>query len=179
MRYFGERIAELEAKTEAAKKAKGIIAIERVLADNQSYGAQKNTDMELFIRLKTADMLSGAGDADSLSVLHSWLGHMLHVAISRATRLPRRAVAYQELRQNTSPMLCRGRRALRSCWLRLERIGKVGFAGREIEQFKRGIEEGVLLSKHASRKEMRAAFVYADKMAKIKNLKVKNVEFRH
>lgn len=162
----GQRILAALKKAQAARTAL------RAIRENQSYQARDDAGWHLFMRMQQADLLEGRGTDEHLSLLHSWMGHMLFIALQRIKRLPRGTVAYLELRQNTLPLLCRGRRALVNAWLRYEQSQRAGFSGLELHAFKAGFDEAVLVSLHASRREVRAAFDFADHTAKAKGLKV-------
>ncbi|MEG1281451.1 MAG: hypothetical protein RSD57_13475 [Comamonas sp.] len=151
---------------------------ERVSNENASYEARGDFE-SLFYMIDVRDqLLSGQGNDDHLSLLHSWIGHLLYAAVQRAKQLPRNTIAYQELRQNTLPRICRGRRALINAWRRWVNTKRAGFAGPDLEPFRQGFDEACLLSKHLSRKELRAAFAYADHLAKTKGYKVVIANYR-
>lgn len=166
---------QLLAAMKATKHAK---TAERLRNENASYEARGDFE-SLFYMIDVRDqLLDGQGNDDHLSLLHSWMGHLLYVAIQRAKQLPRGTIAYQELRQNTFVRLCRGRRALVRAWRRWAQTSKAGFAGADIQLFKQGFDEACLLSKHCSRKEIRAAFAYADHLAKTNGYKVVTADYR-
>ena len=161
----------------AMKASKNIGMADHLATENASYAARGDMDSLFYMTDIRNQLLTGKGTDDHISLLHSWMGHLLYVATQRAKHLPRGTTAYQELRQNTYPRLCRGRRALIAAWRRWVDTKRAGFAGPELELFHQGFEEACLISKHASRKEMRAAFAYATHLAKTKNYKVVKADY--
>ena len=155
------------------KKSSAQCSALRTVAESQSYKTRRDSQAILFIRMNQADLLAGTGTDEQISVLHSWLGHMLYIALQRMRKLPRGTLAYLELRQNTLRLICRGRRALQRCWLRFASSQRVGFSGPDIRMFKAGVDEAVLISQHASRNEVRAAFSYATRVGQRKGIAVK------
>lgn len=161
------------------KQASHNTKYQRLAAENASYAARGEFSA-LFYMIDLRDqLLSGKGGEDHLSVLHSWMGHLLYIAMERAKKLPHGTVAYQELRQNTMPRICRGRRALMKAWVRWVNTKHAGFSGIELHMFKQGFDESCLLSKHTSRKEIRAAFAFADRVAKAKGYKVVKTDYKY
>lgn len=163
----------------AMKKIKGQNATTRALVENTSYQSRQEQDWAVYMRVQQSALLNGEGDEEHISLMHSWMGHVLYVAVQRLKRLPRGTVAYQELRQNTVRLICRGRRALVSAWQRWAKTKQVGFNGAERWAFLTGFDEAELLSNHASRREMRAAFEYAESLAKTKGLKVVKADYHY
>lgn len=88
----------------------------RAINEHASYKARQDISGTLFMREQQSALLTGKGTEEHLSLIHSWLGHLLYVAVQRIKRLPRGSVAYQELRQNTLRLICRARRALVNVW---------------------------------------------------------------
>ena len=117
-------------------------------------------------------LLTGKGTEEHLSLVHSWLGHLLYIAVQRIKRLARGSVAFQELRQNTLRLICRARRALVNVWRRYVDTKRIGFKGPELWAFRTGYDEAELFAGHTSRAEMRAAFDYASDMCKSKAYKI-------
>jgi len=162
----------------ALKQVHRVKTVERLHTENASYAARQDTDA-LFYMIGVRDqLLGGQGDERAISLLHSWLGHMLHIAMERAKKLPHGTVAYLELRQNSFVRLCRGRRALNSAHLRWLETKRVGVTGPERGLFLQGFDEACLISKHSSRKEVRAAFAFADRQAKAKGYRVTQADYR-
>ncbi len=160
------------------KEVHHVKTVERLRTENASYAARQDT-AALFYMISVRDqVLGGQGDEMTISLLHSWLGHMLHIAMERAKKLPHGTVAYLELRQNSFVRLCRGRRALNSAHLRWLETKRVGFTGPERGLFLQGFDEACLISKHSSRKEVRAAFTFADRQAKAKGYRVMQADYR-
>ena len=124
------------------------------------------------MREQQSTLLTGKGTEEHLSLIHSWLGHLLYVAVQRIKRLARGSVAYQELRQNTLRLICRARRALVNVWRRYVDTKRIGFKGPELWAFRTGYDEAELFAGHTSRAEMRAAFDYASDMCKRKGYKI-------
>ena len=152
--------------------------IERIRNENASYAARQDTE-SLFYMVGVRDkLLDGQGGEEEISLLHSWMGHMLHIAMERAKKLPHGTIAYQELRQNSFARLCRGRRALTSAHLRWLKTKRAGFSGPERGMFLEGFDEACLISKHSSRKEVRAAFAFADRQAKAKGYRIVQADYR-
>lgn len=152
--------------------------VERLHTENASYAARQDND-SLFYMIGVRDkLLGGQGSELELSLLHSWMGHMLHIAMERAKKLPHGTIAYLELRQNSFVRLCRGRRALNSAHLRWLETKRAGFTGPERGLFLQGFDEACLISKHSSRKEVRAAFAFADRQAKAKGYRVMQADYR-
>ena len=140
--------------------------------EHASYKARQDISGTLFMREQQSALLTGNGTEEHLSLVHSWLGHLLYVAVQRIKRLPRGSVAYQELRQNTLRLICRARRALVNVWRRYVDTKRIGFKGPELWAFRTGFDEAELFAGHTSRSEMRAAFAYATEMCKTKGFKI-------
>jgi len=154
----------------ALKQVHRVKTVERLHTENASYAARQDTDA-LFYMLGVRDqLLGGQGDERAIS--------LLHIAMERAKKLPHGTVAYLELRQNSFVRLCRGRRALNSAHLRWLETKRVGFTGPERGLFLQGFDEACLISKHSSRKEVRAAFAFADRQAKAKGYRVTQADYR-
>lgn len=94
------------------KELSRIQATTRAINEHAFYKARQDISGTLFMREQQHALLSGSGTEEQLSLVHSWLGHLLYVAVQRIKRLARGSVAYQELRQNTLRLICRARRAL-------------------------------------------------------------------
>jgi hypothetical protein len=171
--FCRSRIGQMVIKAMKRSSAKDVAL--RTVRENQSYQVQKDSNSILFIRMTQASLLEGTGTDEQISVLHSWLGHMLYIALQRMRGLARGSVAYLELRHNTLRLICRGRRALQRAWLRFASTTKVGFSGPDIRLFKAGVDEACLISNHASRREVRAAFAYAEQAGKAKGHAVKAI----
>lgn len=162
----------------AMKQVHRIKTVERLHAENASYAARQDND-SLFYMIGVRDkLLCGQGSELELSLLHSWMGHMLHIAMERAKKLPHGTIAYLELRQNSFVRLCRGRRALNSAHLRWLETRRAGFTGLERGMFLQGFDEACIVSKHSSRKEVRAAFDFADRQAQAKGYRVVQADYR-
>ena len=162
----------------AMKQVHQAKTVERLRTENASYAARQDTD-SLFYMIGVRDqLLASQGGEEAISLLHSWMGHMLHIAMERAKKLSHGTIAYLELRQNSFVRLCRGRRALNSAHLRWLETGRVGFTGPERSLFLQGFDEACLISKHSSRKEVRAAFAFADRQAKAKGYRVLQADYR-
>ena len=151
----------------------------RLTEENASYAARGELSALFYMVGMRDQLLSGEGGEDHLSILHSWMGHLLYIAMERAKKLPHGTIAYQELRQNTMPRICRGRRALMKAWVRWVNTKQAGFSGTELHMFKQGFDESCLLSKHSSRMEIRAAFAFADRVAKTKGYKVVKTDYKY
>lgn len=149
-----------------------IHATTRVINEHASYKARQDISGTLFMREQQSALLTGKGTEEHLSLIHSWLGHLLYVAVQRIKRLSRGSVAYQELRQNTLRLICRARRALVNVWRRYVDTKRIGFKGPELWAFRTGYDEAELFAGHTSRAEMRAAFDYASDMCKRKGYKI-------
>ena len=149
-----------------------IQATTRAINEHASYKARQDISGTLFMREQQSALLTGKGTEEHLSLIHSWLGHLLYVAVQRIKRLARGSVAYQELRQNTLRLICRARRALVSVWRRYVDTQRIGFKGPELWAFRTRYDEAELFAGHTSRAEMRAAFDYASDMCKRKGYKI-------
>lgn len=156
----------------AMKEVSQIRVVERAVREHASYKALKDISGTLFMREQQNTLLSGAATEEHLSLVHSWLGHLLYVAVQRIKKLPKGGIAYQELRQNTLRLLCKARRALISVWRRYVDTKRIGFHGKELWAFRTGFDEAELFAGHTSRSEMRAAFAYATHLCKVKGFKV-------
>ncbi len=156
----------------AMKKVSQIRVVERSVREHASYRALKDISGTLFMREQQNTLLTGKGTEEHLSLVHSWLGHLLYVAVQRIKKLPKGSLAYQELRQNTLRLLCKARRVLISVWRRYVETKRIGFHGKELWAFRTGFDEAELFAGHTSRSEMRAAFAYATHLCKVKGFKV-------
>ena len=154
------------------QKVSRIQVVTKAINEHASYKARQDISGTIFMREQQATLLSGGGTEEHLGLIHSWLGHLLYVAVQRAKRLPRGSVAYQELRQNTLRLICRARRALVKVWRRYVDTKRIGFNGLELWAFRTGYDEAELFAGHTSRAEMRAAFDYASDMCKRKGYKI-------
>jgi len=151
----------------------------RVVSENRAYKVRESQEWALFLRMQQSDLLNGEGNGEQIRRLHSWMGHLLYIAVRRMRRLPQGTIGYQELRQNTLPLICRGRRALAACWRCWNTTGKANFSEEDRRSFMAGYAEAELLSQHASRREMRAAYEYAERLAKVKGYVVVKNEFHY
>ncbi len=154
------------------EKISRIQATTRAINEHASYKARQDISGTLFMREQQSALLTGKGTEEHLSLIHSWLGHLLYVAVQRIKRLARGSVAYQELRQNTLRLICRARRALVNVWRRYVDTQRIGFKGPELWAFRTGYDEAELFAGHTSRAEMRAAFDYASDMCQRKGYKI-------
>ena len=154
------------------EKVSRIQVVTKAINEHASYKARQDISGTIFMREQQVTLLSGGGTEEHLNLIHSWLGHLLYVAVQRAKRLPRGTVAYQELRQNTLRLICKARRALVNVWRRYVDTKRIGFKGPELWAFRTGYDEAELFAGHTSRAEMRAAFDYASDMCKRKGYKI-------
>lgn len=151
----------------------------RVVSESRAFKVRASQEWALYLRMQQSDLLNGVGNGEHIMRLHSWMGHLLFIAVRRMRRLPQGTIGYQELRQNTLPLICRGRRALAACMRRWNTIGKADFSEAERRSFIAGYAEAELLSQHASRREMRAAYEYAERLAKAKGYVAVKAEFHY
>lgn len=159
----------------AMKEVSQIRVVERAVrehGEHASYKSRQEISGTLFMREQQNTLLTGKGTEEHLSLVHSWLGHLLYIAVQRIKRLARGSVAFQELRQNTLRLICRARRALVNVWRRYVDTKRIGFKGPELWAFRTGFDEAELFAGHTSRSEMRAAFAYTSEMCKTKGFKV-------
>lgn len=156
----------------AMKEVSHIRVVERSVREHASYKSRQDISGTLFMREQQNTLLTGKGTEEHLSLVHSWLGHLLYIAVQRIKRLARGSVAFQELRQNTLRLICRARRALVNVWRRYVDTKRIGFKGPELWAFRTGFDEAELFAGHTSRSEMRAAFAYASEMCATKGHKI-------
>lgn len=138
----------------------------------QARGKRGTLNAHLYLQEHIGDLLEGRGTVDTLSLLHSWLGHMLYCCVHRRKGYKaghiERAWLDHSIRQ-----LCAGRRATFSAWLRYQRTTRVGFAGPELAPFKEGCAEGFFVAERISKTELRAAYAFADAKAARQGLTIK------
>ena len=66
-----------------------IQATTRAINEHASYKARQDISGTLFMREQQSALLTGKGTEEHLSLIHSWLGHLLYVAVQRIKRLAR------------------------------------------------------------------------------------------
>jgi len=141
----------------------------------QARGQRGTLNAHLYLQEHICDLLEGRGTVDTLSLLHSWIGHMLYCCAHRRKGYKpghiERAWLDHSIRQ-----LCAGRRATLSAWLRYQRTARVGFAGPELAPFKGGCAEGFFVAERISKTELRAAYAFADAKAVRQGLTLKQLE---
>lgn len=137
----------------------------------QARGKRGTLEPHLFIQNQIGDMLEGRGTVDTLSLLHSWMGHMLFWCVTRRKKYKagniERAWLTHSIRQ-----LCAGRRATYWAWLRYKRTQKLGFTGPELMMFKQGCAEAFFVAERVSKAELRDAYAFADAKAKRQGLTI-------
>lgn len=137
----------------------------------QARGKRGTLEPHLFIQNQIGDMLEGRGTVDTLSLLHSWMGHMFFCCVARRKNYKpghvERAWLNHSIRQ-----LCAGRRATYFAWLRFKRTQKIGFTGQELQAFKQGCAEAFFVAERVSKVEMRDAYAFADAKAKRQGLAI-------
>lgn len=137
----------------------------------QARGKRGTLEPHLFIQNQIGDMLEGRGTVDTLSLLHSWMGHMLFWCVTRRKKYKagnvERAWLTHSIRQ-----LCAGRRATYWAWLRFNRTRQLGFTGPELTMFKQGCAEAFFVAERVSKAELRDAYAFADAKAKRQGLTI-------
>lgn len=137
----------------------------------QARGKRGTLEPHLFIQNQIGDMLEGRGTVDTLSLLHSWMGHMLFWCVTRRKKYKagnvERAWLTHSIRQ-----LCAGRRATYWAWLRFKRTQKLRFTGPELTMFKQGCAEAFFVAERVSKVEMRNAYAFADAKAERQGLTI-------
>lgn len=137
----------------------------------QARGKRGTLEPHMFIQNQIGDMLEGRGTVDTLSLLHSWMGHMLFWCVTRRKKYKagnvERAWLTHSIRQ-----LCAGRRATYWAWLRFKRTRQLGFTGPELTMFKQGCAEAFFVAERVSKAELRDAYAFADAKAKRQGLTI-------
>ncbi len=137
----------------------------------QARGKRGTLEPHLFIQNQIGDMLEGRGTIDTLSRLHSWMGHMFFCCAARRKNYKpghiERAWLNHSIRQ-----LCAGRRATYWAWQRFKRTQKIGFTGQELQTFKQGCAEAFFVAERVSKSELRDAYAFADAKAKRQGLTI-------
>ena len=137
----------------------------------QARGKRGTLEPHLFIQNQIGDMLEGRGTVDTLSLLHSWMGHMFFCCVQRRKNYKvghvERAWLNHSIRQ-----LCAGRRATYRAWLRFKLTQKLGFTGPELIMFKQGCAEAFFVAERVSKAELRDAYAFADAKAKRQGLTI-------
>ena len=151
----------------------GVIA-DRTTDELRAQGKAGTLDASIYVHQHIGDMLEGRGTVDTINLLHSWMGHMLYCCIQRCKRYKAGHIERAWL-DHSIRALCAGRRALFCAWQREQRTARVGFAGVELEPFKKGCSEGFFVSERISKSELRAAFRFADAKAKRQGLTIKKL----
>lgn len=160
-------------KTLGAIKA-GVIA-HRTVDSLQPRGKAGTLNAHIYVEQHIGDLLEGQGTTDTLSLLHSWMGHMLYCCIQR-TRGYKRGHIERAWLDRSMRALCAGRRAVFSAWQRELRTSRVGFSGPELAPFKAGCAEGFFVAERISKSELRAAYAFADAKAARQGLTLKSVD---
>lgn len=162
----GQRVAK---QLKAIKT--GVIS-SHVIDKIQPRGKSGTLNAHIYMHQHVGDLLEGRANTDTLSLLHSWMGHMLYCCIQRTKGYKRGHIERAWL-DHSIRALCAGRRAVFSAWQRELRIGKVGLAGPEIAPFKDGCTEAFFVAEKISKSELRAAFKFSDDKAARQGLIVK------
>lgn len=141
----------------------------------QARGKSGTLHAHIYVEQHIGDLLGGRGTVDALSLLHSWMGHMLYCCIQR-TKGYRRGHIERAWLDQSMRALCAGRRAVFSVWQRELRTGRVGFAGPELAPFKDACGEAFFVAERISKSELRAAYVFADAKAARQGLTLTKLE---
>lgn len=155
----------------------GIVSDIRV-RETVALGKSRTLDASLHLQLCIERLLTGPGTVDDLGEVHSWLGHMLYCCIRRRKHYKPGNIERAHL-DHAIRTICAGRRAGLSAWLRHLRLGKMGFAGKEIQPFKQGCAEGFFVSERISASELRVAYRFAADKCRRQGLTKKASDYRY